>query len=402
MPSLPAFEVEKWMDAHEGSADYQLAETCCASVSVAELIKISEDKITTANDILDINRPQTYGEINGHSGLRQTIADIYAAEGPDKMGLDDVLITPGAIAANTIAALSLVTEGDHVICQYPTYQQLYSVPQSTGAHVDFWKSREENGWLPDLDELANMITPATKLIVLNNPQNPTGTLLSKSILQKVVDLARPNNIIIHCDEVYRPLFHGLPENDEGPPSILSFGYNNVLATSSLSKAYSLAGIRVGWIASRNPEIVEKCSTVRDYTTISVSHLDQCVALYALSPLTRPNLLARNLQLAKDNVEILDSFVKKHDGVLAWTRPVAGTTALIKVSREGKPVDSEKFCLSLQSKTGVMLLPADRGFGQEFKGYVRIGYVNETKVLTEGLQQWEKFLENDFSELPLSQ
>jgi len=154
------------MDAYETSATYQLAETCCSSISVAELIQLSSDKATTANDIFDINKKQTYGEIHGLIPLRKNIAEIYAAESTETIGPQDVLITPGAIAANTIAAMALVTKGDHVICQYPTYQQLYSVPQYAGAEVDFWECKETSGWLPDLDDLLAKITPKTKLIVL--------------------------------------------------------------------------------------------------------------------------------------------------------------------------------------------------------------------------------------------
>lgn len=224
-------------------------------------------------------------------------------------------------------------------------------------------------------------------------------MLSKSFLQSIIDIAKPRNIIIHCDEVYRPLFHGLCDN-EYPPSILSFGYRNVLATSSLSKAYSLAGIRVGWIASRNPDIIERCSTVRDYTTISVSRLDQSVAAYALGSPTRPHLIARNLRLAQTNANMLDAFVKEHARHLSWVRPLAGTTALIKVSREGRLVQAEEFCKMLQQKTGVMLLPADKGFGPQFKGFVRIGYVNDTDLTTKGLRELGRFLETGFSDVPL--
>lgn len=233
----------------------------------------------------------------------------------------------------------------------------------------------------------------------SNPQNPTGTVLSKSFLQSIINIAKPRNIIIHCDEVYRPLFHGLPEN-EYPPSILSLGYHNVLATSSLSKAYSLAGIRVGWIASRNPDIIERCSTVRDYTTISVSHLDQCVAAYALGSPTRPHLIARNLRLAQSNADMLDAFVREHSSHLSWTRPLAGTTALIKVSRDRKLVRAEEFCKMLQEKTGVMLLPADKGFGPQFKGFVRIGYVNDTDMMKKGLEEWGRFMDTGFFDVPL--
>ena len=154
------------MDAYETSATYQLAETCCSSISVAELMELSADNITTANDIFDVDKKQTYGEIHGLVSLRKNVAEIYAAESTESIGVQDVLITPGAIAANTIAALALVTKGDHVICQFPTYQQLYSVPQFAGADVDFWECKEANCWLPDLDDLIAKITPKTKLIVL--------------------------------------------------------------------------------------------------------------------------------------------------------------------------------------------------------------------------------------------
>lgn len=224
-------------------------------------------------------------------------------------------------------------------------------------------------------------------------------MLSKYFLQSIIDIAKPRNIIVHCDEVYRPLFHGLSEA-EYPPSILFLGYRNVLATISLSKAYSLAVIRVGWIASRNPDIVERCSTVRDYPTISVSHLDQCVAAYALGSPTRPHLIARNLRLAQTNADILDAFVRKHERHLSWSRPLAGTTALIKVSREGKLAQAKEFCKVLQEKTGVMLLPADKGFGPRFKGFVRIGYVNDTDMMEKGLQEWERFLDTGFLDVSL--
>lgn len=154
------------MDAYEPTATYQLAETCCSSISVAELIQLSADKVTTASDIFDVNKKQTYGEIQGLVALRENIAKIYAAESAERIWAEDVLITPGAIAANTISALALVTKGDHVICQFPTYQQLYSIPQFAGADVDFWECKETNGWLPDLDDLLAKITPKTKLIVL--------------------------------------------------------------------------------------------------------------------------------------------------------------------------------------------------------------------------------------------
>lgn len=187
-----------------------------------------------------------------------------------------------------------------------------------------------------------------------------------------------------------------------PPSILSMGYANTIATGSLSKAYSLAGLRVGWVASRSKDIIEKCQKARDYTTISVSKLDQAVAAFALSPDTIHSLLSRNITLAKANLELLDRFILKHDEYCSYVRPVAGTTAFVKFQRDGKPIDAEKFCKALQDKTGVFFLPGDVGFGEDFKGYVRIGYVNRGEVIKDGLEELRKFMRKEFDDMPLSE
>lgn len=185
-----------------------------------------------------------------------------------------------------------------------------------------------------------------------------------------------------------------------PPSILSMGYKNVIATGSLSKAYSLAGIRVGWLACRSSEILEQCASARDYTTISVSQLDQQIAAFALSPETLHALLGRNIQLAKANLESLERFVIKHDEYCSWTKPVAGTTAFVKFERDGKPIDAKALCEALQEKTGVMVLPGDVGFGDEWKGYVRFGYVNRTDIVKEGLEELRKFMRKEYDDLPV--
>jgi aspartate/methionine/tyrosine aminotransferase len=192
-------------------------------------------------------------------------------------------------------------------------------------------------------------------------------------------------------------------DEDFPPSILSLGYKNTIATGSMSKAYSLAGIRVGWLASRSSEIIEQCASARDYTTISVSQLDQQVAAFALSPDCLHSLLGRNIALAKTNLDLLERFIVKHDEYCSWpARPVAGTTAFVKFERDGKPVDAKIFCEMLLEKTGVMFLPGDAGFGEEWKGYVRIGFVNRTEVVKEGLEELRKFMRREFDEVPLAE
>lgn len=236
---------------------------------------------------------------------------------------------------------------------------------------------------------------------VSNPQNPTGAVLPKPLLQEVVDLVTEKGITILSDEVYRPLFHGIgPMDADFPSSILNMGYNKTIVTGSMSKAYSLAGIRIGWVASRSPDIVEQIAKARDYTTISVSQLDQSVAAFALSPDCLHSLLGRNIKMAKENVALLDRFITKHDEYCSWTKPLAGTTAFVKFERDGKPVDAVALCKTLQEKTGVMLLPGTC-FGKEWKGYVRIGYVNRTEIVKDGLEQLRVFMRKDFDDLPLA-
>lgn len=391
----------QWMDEHETTAKYNLAETCCASISVDELLSLSEDKKATISSILDSSVVQNYGDIPGSSSLRENLSRLYSSKAGSPLPPDNILITPGAIAANHLVFYSLLGEGDHVICHYPTYQQLYSVPASLGAKVDLWHSRPENKWLPDFVDLEAMVTDKTKLIVLNNPQNPTGAILPRSLLEQVVALAEKHNITILSDEVYRPLFHGIsPLDKDFPPSILSLGYRNTIATGSMSKAYSLAGIRIGWVASRSPELVAKIAAARHYTTISVSKLDQAVASFALSPDTIHALLGRNIQLAKTNLELLDRWITKHDEYCSYVKSVAGTTAFVKFERDGKVIDAEAFCRALQGKTGTMFLPGDVGFGEEWKGYVRIGYVNRTEVVKEGLEAARQFMRKEYDDVPV--
>lgn len=174
-PSFPPFNVPphrshltprcqfKWMDKYEFQARYNLAETCAASISVKDLQEISEDKSTSP---LDLSSKLTYGAIRGSERLRSTLANLYSVKTPTPLPLDNVLVTSGAIQANFLLFYSLLGPGDHVICHYPTYQQLYSVPESLGAEVSLWKSKEKDAWKLDVEELKALIRPNTKLIIL--------------------------------------------------------------------------------------------------------------------------------------------------------------------------------------------------------------------------------------------
>ncbi|RAK92213.1 long-chain fatty acid transporter [Aspergillus costaricaensis CBS 115574] len=396
MVHIKEFAVEQWMDKYETTAKYNVAETCCASISFNDLRELSEDK----SDPLDLSIKLTYGAIRGSERLRGNLARLYSDQTP--LPSDNVLITAGAIQANFLLLYTLVGPGDHVICHYPTYQQLYSVPESLGAEVSLWKAKEADNWRLDINELKSLIRPNTKMIILNNPQNPTGAVIPQETLKDIVEIARSSSIIVHADEVYRPLYHSVEEG-QAPPSLLSLGYEHTVVTGSMSKAYSLAGLRVGWIASRDRSIIEACASARDYTTISVGQLDDAIASYALAPACEPNLIKRNLDLARRNLAILEKFIESHRWACDWVKPRAGTTAFVRFNNQGHPVDDVAFCEQLQAKIGVMFVPGSSCFGEgeDYEGYVRIGYVCETEVLEQAMEALRSFMDGEYRNVPVS-
>ncbi|KAF3065810.1 Capreomycidine synthase [Daldinia childiae] len=400
MVKIPVFEVEQWMDRYENTPGaLNIAETCCSSISIDQLVQFNSDKQSDAHPLIDFSIPMTYGPIRGSDELRRNIIATYnedvdtATVAP--LSTENVIVTQGAISANHLVFYSLIGSGDHVICVHPTYQQLYSVPESLGAEVSLWELRPENGYIPDVAELNTLIRDNTKMIVINNPNNPTGATIPKEVLAKIIDVAQRHGIIVFSDEVYRPLFHSL---DPGkiPPSALALGYSKVVVTSSMSKSWALAGIRVGWVASPDASIIETIASARDYTTISVSQLDDHLARYALSASVRPQLLERNISLAKENVRLLEQFVQDHSSVCSWVKPTAGTTAFVQFkNKEGAPVDDEAFSKDVLDKTKVLFVSGSRcfGYGQTspFRGFVRIGYVNKTEILRQALEKLGSYL-----------
>ncbi|KAI1943939.1 hypothetical protein LOZ66_000527 [Ophidiomyces ophidiicola] len=404
----------QWMDEYETTATYNIAETCCAPLSLDDLCALAPEAPQTP---FSTATKLTYGAIRGSNELRSNLARLLYTAPPgdlssrESLPPENILITPGAINANFLLLYTLIQPGDHVICHYPTYQQLYSVPSSLGAEVSLWKTRSDDGWRLCLDELKALIRPNTKMIIIKLVLlGPSPLVFSTAdILAGIVDIARQHSLLLHSDEVYRPLFHGLADRHEWPPSVLSFGYDKAIATGSMSKVYSLAGIRVGWIASASTALVERCASARDYTTISVSQVDDGIAAFALDPCRVERLLQRNLGLARTNLAILKEFVDEHRGTCDWVEPRAGTTAFVRFSRpldddddDGRrrsAVDDVALCTMLQREKGVMFVPGSRCFGDEFRGYVRIGYVQETAVLQAGLRELRVFMAERFGSVP---
>lgn len=237
------------------------------------------------------------------------------------------------------------------------------------------------------------------MIIINNPNNPTGIPIPTNVLQSIVQVAKERDIILFSDEVYRPLFHGGASGQiETPPPATTLGYEKTIVTGSMSKGYALAGIRVGWIASNDKSILSAIASARDYTTISVSQLDDQIASYALSPAVREPLIKRNVALAQKNAKLLKQFIDDHSSICSWVEPKAGTTAFVQFKNKGRPIKDTEFCVDLLEKTKVFFVPGSRCFGddEDFEGYVRIGYVCETEVLEEGLEKLRTHVKDNLS------
>ncbi|NTI64298.1 aminotransferase [Agrobacterium rhizogenes] len=364
------FGVEIWMNRYETICEWNLAETCVESLTVAELLAMARKTETILSELLPLKL--TYGAIEGSDRLRRLIAGLY-----EKQAIENVVVTHGAIGANALVHETLVEPGDRVVSVLPTYQQHYSIPESYGADLQILKLTEANGFLPDLQELRRLATLGTKLIVLNNPNNPTGALMDRAYIEKIVEIARISGAWILCDEVYR----GTDQQGDGMTASIADLYEKGISTGSMSKTYSLAGLRLGWIVARS-ELIHAVSIHRDYNTISVGMLDDHFAAIALE--NRDKILARSQAITRTNLAILSEWVES-EPLISWVRPKSGTTALLKYHL---PLSSEAFCIKLLEQTGVMLTP---GSAMDMEGYLRIGYANSEAILREGLKRLSQFL-----------
>jgi len=364
------FGVEIWMNRYVTTCELNLAETCVESLTVAELLEMAGKTDAILSELLPLKL--TYGAIEGSERLRGLVAGLY-----EKQGIENVTITHGAIGANALVHETLVAPGDRVVSIVPTYQQHVSIPESYGADLQVLRLTEEGNFLPDLDRLKALATPGTKLIAMTNPNNPTGSLMDRAYLERVVAIARACGAWLLCDEVYR----GTDQDGDGMTASIADLYEKGISTGSMSKSYSLAGLRLGWIAAP-AELIHAVSIHRDYNTISVGMLDDHFASIALE--NRDTILARSRVITRTNLAILSDWV---DGepLISWIKPKSGTIALLKYDL---PISSEEFCIRLLERTGVMLTP---GSAMDMEGYLRIGYANNERILREGLKRLSGFM-----------
>ena len=370
--NIKPFAVEEWMNEYEVGARYNIAETCVDSVSLDELFALTgEDKNAFLKDFCA--RRLTYGDIWGSDGLREGVCGLYHTVKPG-----EVVLTHGAAGANHHVFCSLISAGERVVSIMPTYQQLYSIPASIGAEVAIMHLKQENSYLPDLDELKALVTPETKMICINNPNNPTGALMSRELLEQLVEIARSVDAYILCDEVYRHL-----TQEDGWCESIADLYEKGISVSSMSKVFSLAGLRMGWIATHDKDALAAFLSHRDYDLISCGMFDDAAASLALRHSDK--MIRRNQAIVRENLAILDAWVREHPHFY-YTKPQAGTTALVYYDFD---IPSYDFCKRMYHATGAFVTPGDC-FEQPHS--MRIGYACDQQTLKDGLAALAEFAE----------
>lgn len=369
---IKPFLVEEWMNKYEVGAKYNIAETCVDSVSLDQLFELTgADKEEFLKTLC--GRRMTYGDIEGLPAFREGVCGLYKTIRPE-----EIVTTHGAAGANHHVFYSLIGPGDHVISIMPTYQQLYSIPESFGAEVDVLHLKMENGYLPDMEELKRLLRPDTRMICVNNPNNPSGALMDRTLLEDIIEAARSVGAYVLCDEVYRHL----TQEDIWTESIVDL-YDKGISVGSMSKVFSLAGIRQGWIATHDAEVRKAFLSHRDYNLISCGVFDEMVAALALA--NKDKLLERNRSIVRENLAVLDAWVEKEPH-MRYVKPKAGTTALVYYDF---PMSSYEFCEKMYHETGAFVTPGD--CFEQPKSF-RIGYACDRQELTCGLDAISRFIE----------
>ena len=320
-----------------------------------------------------------YTESPGDPTLRATISEQY-----EQISADEVLVHAGAEEAIFNFMNALLGPDDHIIVQWPGYQSLAEVAHAIGCNVTPWHltpdfDQDENGWRLDLDFIREHLRPNTRAIVINSPHNPTGFLAGRSLLDALVQLAETNDLLVFSDEVYR----GLEYNEADRNPALCDLTEQAVSLGVMSKTYGLAGLRIGWIATRNKPVYEAMAAFKDYTTICNSAPSELLATIALSQADQ--IVKRNLTIIEKNLDLLDHFFEKYAERFDWRRPAAGAIAFPRL-HNGET--AEPFCERLVKEAGVLLLPGQL-FDPAYASHFRIGFARRN--MPEALEHLDQFL-----------
>jgi len=369
---IKPFELERHFAKYEFSAPFLLSCSDCEALKLEEVLFMANKNSLNLWNNLHLG----YTESKGHPVLRNEISKLYKNITPEEV----LVITPEE--GIFIAMNCILEEGDHVITTFPIYQSLYEVANSIGCKLSKWIPKDKNGWHFDIDDLKKLIKENTKLIVINFPHNPTGATITEIELNEIIDIAKQKNIIIFSDEMYRFLEFD-PNTRISSASDL---YENAISLFGMSKSFALAGLRVGWLTTKNTKLFQQFANYKDYTTICSSAPSEILSIIALQ--SKEKILKRNLTIIDSNLKLLNDFFSEFSNLFEWHKPTSGTIAFVKLKAKIKVAD---FCLDLVNKKGVMLLPANV---YNYKhNYFRIGFAR--KNLPEVLAKFKEYLVENY-------
>jgi aspartate/methionine/tyrosine aminotransferase len=365
--NLPPFKLERYFAKYEFNTEFLLCSSDCESMSIADLLAFEPGAAEKFQ--------QTwlgYTESQGSPALRQEICKVYETIQPE-----DILVHSGAEEAIFLFMHAVLNKGDHIIVHTPCYQSLRDVAKSIGCDVSPWRAREENGWALDLNELRHLLRTNTKAVVINTPHNPTGYLMSRADFDALNKFAQDRGLLLFSDEVYR-------ESEYDPALRLPAGCDygeHAVSLGVTSKTYGLAGLRIGWVATKNKKIYEKIASLKDYTTICNSAPSEFLAEVAMR--NRQKLAERNLAIIKNNLEVIDGLFARYSSRFKWNRPTAGSMGFPRLLRG----DVEDFCDDLVKKAGVLLLPGS--MYEDSHNHFRLGLGR--KNLPQAVERLEEYL-----------
>ena len=365
--NLPPFKLERFFAKYEFNTEFLLCSSDCEAMSIAELLALEPDAAQKFQQVW-----LGYTESKGSPALRSEISKLYETLGPE-----DILVHTGAEEAIFIFMNSMFQNGDHVIVHSPGYQSLAEVARSVGCEVSLWLAREENNWGLDLDELRQLLRSNTKAIIINAPHNPTGYLMPRADYETVHKFAQEKNLLFFSDEVYR-------ESEYDPagrlPAACDLG-EYAVSLGVTSKTYGLAGLRIGWIATKNKMVYKNMASLKDYTTICNSAPSEFLAEVGMR--NRQKLAQRNLDIIKHNLTVIDDLFIRYADLFSWIRPKAGSMGFPRLLIG----DIEDFCDNLVRKAGVLLLPGL--MYDDSHNHFRLGLGR--KNLPQAVERLEEFL-----------
>src|SRR5665647_948995 len=361
---IETFLLERMQSPYENFVDFDLSESGVRPVTLREMVAYGFDL-----DAL-MDAPLGYSQSNGTIELREKIAAMYPGA-----TIDHVEVTNGTSEANYILALTLIRAGDVVALQVPNYLQLWGVPRSLGATVErFELARVDDSWEVDWEAFEKAVTPKTRFVYITNPNNPTGAVLSRKAMERIVKRVDEMGAYLIADEVYQ----GAELEGDRTPSFWGMS-DRVIVTSGLSKAYGIPGVRIGWIVGP-ADVVAECWSQHDYITIGPNKISDAVARVAVRPENREKLYARTRAILQHNLPIMREWAASFAGFLTFREPQAGALCLMRYQ---SPTPSFELCERIRVNQSVLIVP---GAHLGLEGYIRVWLGGKPEFLREGLRR----------------